>query len=149
MDEASGDVLPRAALRGLIEHMRRRVYLLGAVFLIGFVGGYPAATEIIEWLIENDGYLPEGVHIIILQPMEAVLLRLRIAANIGLACVVLAILMDFGWNGRKILSETYRRKFVPTGGGFGGLMFVLLSMTALAAAGATYSDGILILQNMV
>ena len=105
MDQVSGDVLPRAALRGLIEHMRRRLYLLGAVFLVGFVGGYPAATEIIEWLVENDGYLPEGVHIIILQPMEAVLLRLSIAAKIGLACVALAILMDFGWNGRKILSE--------------------------------------------
>lgn len=144
MDEASADVLPRAALRGLIEHMRGRLYLLGAVFLVGFVGGYPAATEIIEWLIENDGYLPDGVHIIILQPMEAVLLRLRIAANIGLACVVLLVLMDFGWNGRKILSEAYRKKFVPTGGGLGGLVFVLLGMALLAAAGATYSDRILI-----
>ena len=144
MDEASADVLPRAALRGLIEHMRGRLYLLGAVFLVGFVGGYPAATEIIEWLIENDGYLPDGVHIIILQPMEAVLLRLRIAANIGLACVVLLVLMDFGWNGRKILSEAYRKKFVPTGGGLGGLVFVLLGMALLAVAGATYSDRILI-----
>ncbi len=144
MDEASADVLPRAALRGLIEHMRRRLYLLGAVFLVGFVGGYPAATEIIEWLIENDGYLPDGVHIIILQPMEAVLLRLRIAANIGLACVVLLVLMDFGWNGRKILSEAYRKKFVPTGGGLGGLVFVLLGMALLATAGAIYSDRILI-----
>ncbi len=144
MDEASADVLPRAALRGLIEHMRGRLYLLGAVFLVGFVGGYPAATEIIEWLIENDGYLPDGVHIIILQPMEAVLLRLRIAANIGLACVVLLVLMDFGWNGRKILSEAYRKKFVPTGGGLGGLVFVLLGMALLATAGAIYSDRILI-----
>ena len=144
MDQGSGDVLPRAALRGLIEHMRRRLYLLGAVFLVGFVGGYPAATEIIEWLVENDGYLPEGVLIIIRQPMEAVLLRLSIAAKIGLACVTLAILMDFGCNGRKILSEAYRRKFIPTGGGVGGLLFVLLSMTVLATAGAAYSDGILI-----
>ncbi len=144
MDEGAGDLLPRAALRGLIEHMRGRLYLLVAVFLVGFVGGYPAAAEIIEWLIANDGYLPDGVHIIILQPMEAVLLRLRIAANIGIACIVLTILIDFGWNGRRILSEAYRKKFVPTGGGVGGLLFVLLSMAALAAAGAAYSDGILI-----
>ena len=58
------------------------MYLLVAVFLVGFVGGYPAAAEIIEWLIANEGYLPDGVHIIILQPMEAVLLRLRIATII-------------------------------------------------------------------
>ena len=144
MSQATGDVLPRAALRGLIEHMTRRLFLLGLAFLVGFVAGYPAATEIIEWLIGNDGYLPDGVDIIILQPMEAVLLRLRIAANIGLACVVLLILADFGWNGRKILSEAYRRKFVPTGGGIGGLLFVLLGVALLAAAGAAYSDGILI-----
>ena len=124
--------------------MTRRLFLLGLAFLVGFVAGYPAATEIIEWLIGNDGYLPDGVDIIILQPMEAVLLRLRIAANIGLACVVLLILADFGWNGRKILSEAYRRKFVPTGGGIGGLLFVLLGVALLAAAGAAYSDGILI-----
>ena len=72
------------------------------------------------------------------------MLRLRIAANIGLACVVLTLMMDFGWNGRKILSEAYRRKFVPTGGGVGGLLFVLLGMALLALAGASYSDRILI-----
>ena len=54
--------------------------------------------------------------------MEVVLLRLRIAANIGIALVVLAVLCDMGWNGRKILSDAHRRKFVPTGGGLGGLL---------------------------
>ena len=66
MSQATGDVLPRAALRGLIEHMKRRLLLLGLTFLVGFVAGYPAATEIIQWLMENDGYLPDGVQIIIL-----------------------------------------------------------------------------------
>ena len=105
--------------------MTSRLYLLVAVFIIGLIGGYPAAGDAIEWLLQADGYLPDGVQVIILQPMEVVLLRLRIAANLGIALVVLTVLCDMGWNGRKILSDAYRRKFVPTGGGLGGLLFVL------------------------
>ena len=131
MAEGAADVLPRAAIRGLIEHISRRLYLLLAVFVAGMVGGYPLAGDAIEWLMQADGYLPEGVQVIILQPMEVVLLRLRIAANIGIALVVLTMLCDIGWNGRKILSDAYRRKFVPTGGGFGGLLFALTCSSGL------------------
>ena len=91
MAEGSADVLPRAALRGLIGHLTRRLYLLAAVFMAGLVGGYPAAGDAIEWLLQADGYLPDGVQVIILQPMEVVLLRLRIAANIGIVLVVLTL----------------------------------------------------------
>ena len=84
MAEGVADVLPRAAIRGLIEHISGMLYLLLAVFVVGMVGGYPLAGDAIEWLMQADGYLPEGVQVIILQPMEVVLLRLRIAANIGI-----------------------------------------------------------------
>ncbi|MEE3277598.1 MAG: twin-arginine translocase subunit TatC [Candidatus Thermoplasmatota archaeon] len=144
MAEGAADVLPRAAIRGLIEHISRRLYLLLAVFVAGMVGGYPLAGDAIEWLMQADGYLPEGVQVIILQPMEVVLLRLRIAANIGIALVVLTMLCDIGWNGRKILSDAYRRKFVPTGGGFGGLLFALTCSLGLGACGALYSHEILV-----
>ena len=144
MAEGAADVLPRAAIRGLIEHISRRLYLLLAVFVAGLAGGYPLAGDAIEWLMQADGYLPEGVQVIILQPMEVVLLRLRIAANIGIAMVVLTMLCDIGWNGRKILSDAYRRKFVRTGGGFGGLLFVLICSLGLGTCGALYSHEILV-----
>ena len=144
MAEGSADVLPRAALRGLIGHLTHRLYLLAAVFMAGLVGGYPAAGDAIEWLLQADGYLPDGVQVIILQPMEVVLLRLRIAANIGIVLVVLTILCDMGWNGRKILSDAHRRKFVPTGGGLGGLFFVLVCALGLGVGGAMYAHEILV-----
>ena len=74
MVEGTAEVLPRAAVRGLIEHMTRRLYLLVAVFMVGLIGGYPAAGDAIEWLLQAEGYLPDGVQVIILQPMEVVLL---------------------------------------------------------------------------
>jgi len=144
MVEGSADVLPQAALRGLIGHLTRRLYLLVAVFMAGLVGGYPAAGDAIEWLLQADGYLPDGVQVIILQPMEIVLLRLRIAANIGIVLVVLTILCDMGWNGRKILSDAHRRKFVPSGGGLGGLSFVLVCALGLGVGGAMYAHEILV-----
>ena len=59
--------------------VRGRLYI--AVFSLGFVMGYPLAEEVIEWLLNADGYVPEDVEIIILQPLEVVLLQLRIAAQ--------------------------------------------------------------------
>ena len=98
------DILPRAELRGLVEHLNRRLYLLVAVFLVSFIVGYPAAEDVIEWLRHADGYKPDGVQIVILQPMEVVLLRLRIAFNLGMVLVALTLMCDLGWNGRAILS---------------------------------------------
>ncbi len=144
MVEGTAEVLPRAAVRGLIEHMTRRLYLLVGVFMVGLIGGYPAAGDAIEWLLQAEGYLPDGVQVIILQPMEVVLLRLRIASNIGIALVVLTILCDMGWNGRKILSDAHRRKFVPTGGGLAGLSFVLFCALGLGVGGAMYAHEILV-----
>ena len=86
------DILPRAELRGLVEHLNRRLYLLVAVFLVSFIAGYPAAEDVIEWLRHADGYKPDGVQIVILQPMEVVLLRLRIAFNLGMVLVALTLM---------------------------------------------------------
>ena len=78
MESAVGDLLPRAELRGLIGHLRSRAFLLVAIFGVGFIGGYPLAGRAIEILLDSSDYRPDGVEVIILHPMEAVLLRLRI-----------------------------------------------------------------------
>ena len=48
-------------LQGIIAHLdyRRRFYF--SIFALGFFAGYPAAEMIIEWLLEADGFVPEGV----------------------------------------------------------------------------------------
>ena len=59
--------------------------MLVGVFLFGFIIGYPIAEMMIEILLDADGYRPVGVEIIVLQPMEIILLKLRIASQIALA----------------------------------------------------------------
>ena len=42
----------------------------------------------IEILLDAEGYRPIGVEIIVLQPMEIILLKLRIASQIALAAFI-------------------------------------------------------------
>ena len=135
-------LLRRDDVQGLLQHleMRGRTYI--AVFALGFLAGYPAAEVIIEWFIESDGYVPEGVVVIILQPLEVILLQLRIAGQIGLGLMVLAVVMDLSWNGRSIISEgarnvTWRVGFVKT-------VSVLFTTLVLGALGLAYAHTVLI-----
>ena len=58
--------------------------LLVGVFFFAFIIGYPIAEWMIEILLDAEGYRPIGVEIIVLQPMEIILLKLRIASQIAL-----------------------------------------------------------------
>jgi Sec-independent protein secretion pathway component TatC len=63
--------------------------------------GYPFSGEIIDWLMNADGYLPNGVELIILQPMEVILLRLSIATKIGFILTFGLIISDLALNGER------------------------------------------------
>ena len=78
--------------RVLISHLDKRRKLYLGVFAIGFVSGYPIAEMVIEWLLNSDGYIPTGVEVIILQPLEVILLQLRIAAQIAFGLTVATII---------------------------------------------------------
>jgi Sec-independent protein secretion pathway component TatC len=88
-----------ASPRGLLvqsmgSHFRARAGFLGAAFLVGIIIGYPAAGWAIEWLLQAEGMRPEGVKIVVLHPLEAVILRLKIASQIGTMLAFSVLLVD-------------------------------------------------------
>ena len=63
--------------------------------------GYPLSGDIISWFLQANGYLPDDVELIIIQPMEVILLRLRIATQIGFGLVLATLIIDLSWNGKN------------------------------------------------
>ena len=143
MEYSPGDMLPRAELRGLIGHIRGRLLLLIAIFLIGLVGGYPVSGRVIEALLDSTAYKPENVEVVILHPMEAVLIRLRMGVHLGAILSVLFLVGDISWNGRKIFSEA--KRVVYTGkGSLSGLIVIVLFSLLRALTGSLYSHEVLV-----
>ncbi len=142
--EESRDLLPRAEIRALFSHLRQRMKLLICMFILGFIFGYPIAELIIEWLLESDGYRPIGVEIIVLQPMEIILLKLRIASQIGLAIFVLTLVSDLSWNGKRIIAEGKRVVIEKNSGGIYQFIQAIMMMIILGLLGIIYSHEILI-----
>ena len=143
MEYSPGDMLPRAELRGLIGHIRGRLLLLTAIFLIGLVGGYPFSGRVIEALLNSTAYKPENVEVVILHPMEAVLIRLRMGVHLGAILSVLFLVGDISWNGRKIFSEAKRVSYTGKGS-LSGLIVIVLFSLLLALTGSLYSHEVLV-----
>ena len=55
------DLIPRAELRGFLNHIRNRIYIFIGIFTLGFIFGYPLSEEIINWFLESDGFKPDAV----------------------------------------------------------------------------------------
>ena len=140
MEYSPGDMLPRAELRGLIGHIRGRLLLLTAIFLIGLVGGYPVSGRVIEALLDSTAYKPENVEVVILHPMEAVLIRLRMGVHLGAILSVLFLVGDISWNGRKIFSEAKRVVYTGKGSLSGLIVPFLLDYLSEDAASANLSS---------
>jgi len=142
--EESGDLLPRAEIRAIFLHLRRRMKLLISMFIMGFIFGYPIAESIIEWLIDSDGYRPIGVEIIVLQPMEIILLKLRIASQIGLAIFVITLVSDLAWNGKRVITEGKRVLIGEMDGGIANFLKAIVMIIILGSLGIIYSHEILV-----
>jgi sec-independent protein translocase protein TatC len=144
MDKRPNDLVPMAEFVGLVNYLKRRLTIFIGVFLIGMVLGYPLSENIIDWLLNADGYLPSGVTIIILQPMEVILLKLRISVQIGLILIFIAIISDLTWNGRNIINTARRNKSDNNNFKLSKLIMVLTSIIGLGIIGGFYSHKILI-----
>lgn len=128
--------------RHILGHLdvRRKLYL--GVFSVSLVIGFPLAGMIIDWLLEADGYVPDGVQVIILQPMEVILLQLRIASQIAIILTLAVITVDLSLVGLRSSSEYIKSgtvRFSVTGG-LSGILFVIF----MGALGLTYAHEILI-----
>ena len=128
--------------RVLISHLDKRRKLYLGVFAIGFVAGYPIAEMIIEWLLNSDGYIPMGVEVIILQPLEVILLQLRIAAQIAFGLTVATIILDLAWTGSRSFPGAASRLSSTSEGT--RVLSAMLMIAALGAMGLAYAHNVLI-----
>jgi sec-independent protein translocase protein TatC len=128
--------------RVLISHLDKRRKLYLGVFTMGFVAGYPIAEMIIEWLLNSDGYVPMGVEIIILQPLEVILLQLRIAAQIAFGLAVATIILDLAWTGGRSFPGAASRMSRSSEGT--RVLSVMLMVAALGMMGMAYAHNVLI-----
>ena len=128
--------------RVLISHLDKRRKLYMGIFAMGFVAGYPIAEVIIEWLLDSDGYIPVGVEVIILQPLEVILLQLRIAAQIAFGMVIATVIIDLAWTGGRLFPEAASKLRRPPRGS--EAVTVILMSAALGAIGLAYSHNVLI-----
>ena len=101
--------MDNGAARRILGHLEARSKLYVAVFSVGFIVGFPAAEEIIEWLLDSRGFVPSGVEVIILQPMEVILLQLRIAAQIAFGLTIIALIVDIAWKGSRSVAAMWRQ----------------------------------------
>jgi len=99
MQGEGAGIIESEGFQSLIGHLENRGRAYVAIFVVGFVVGFPVAEMLIEWLMEADGFIPDGVQLIILQPLEAIMLQLRIAIQIGFAVLAAAIIADLAMMG--------------------------------------------------
>jgi len=136
------DIIPRAEMRSLIEHLKSRARSFSILFVVALIIGYPLAERMIAWAASNADWRPDGVGIVIIQPLELILLKLRISVHVALGSTMLALIFDLAWNGREIIARGKRT--APKEGSILRLAGVCLASVALAMMGLFYANSILI-----
>ena len=142
MEEGFGGLLGEFERGNFLGFIEKHSRIYATFFIIGFVGGFPLAETAIDWLLGAEGFVPDGVQIIILQPLEVIMLQLRIAAQIGFALMALSLIVDISWNGKSVISEN-AGDFVGKGRLFEILM-VIACVVFLGFCGAFYSHEVLV-----
>ena len=86
----------RDLFKQISEHIRSRMKLIVALFIIGIAIGIPLSHSVVDWLLEV-GLLPDDVNIIVLTPVEFIMLQVRIGAWLGAGLAILALIIDGAW----------------------------------------------------
>tara|TARA_B100000925_G_scaffold291010_1_gene277669 strand:+ start:514 stop:1266 length:753 start_codon:yes stop_codon:yes gene_type:complete len=86
----------RSLFKQISNHIRSRIKLIVALFIIGIAIGIPITHRLVDWLLDT-GLVPDDVNIIILTPVEFIMLQVRVGAWIGAGLAILALIIDGAW----------------------------------------------------
>ena len=92
----------RNLFKQISNHIRSRMKLIVALFIIGIAIGIPISHRVVDWLLEV-GLVPERVNIIILTPVEFIMLQVRVGAWLGAGLAVLALIVDGAWKSLSLI----------------------------------------------
>jgi len=123
----------RNLFKQISTHIRSRMKLIVALFIIGIAIGIPITHKLVDWLLDT-GLVPDDVNIIILTPVEFIMLQVRVGAWIGAGLAVLALIIDGAW--KSGLAKKSPRPALS-------LIISLIIAIALAALGIVYSWNLL------
>ncbi|MBG46472.1 MAG: hypothetical protein CMB76_08175 [Euryarchaeota archaeon] len=119
----------RNLFKQISNHIRSRMKLIVALFIIGIAIGIPISHRVVDWLLEV-GLVPEGVNIIILTPVEFIMLQVRVGAWLGAGLAVLALIVDGAWKS-GLAKKSPRPAF--------SVIIAVVFAIILATAGLIYS----------
>ena len=119
----------RNLFKQISNHIRSRMKLIVALFIIGIAIGIPISHRVVDWLLEV-GLVPEGVNIIILTPVEFIMLQVRVGAWLGAGLAVLALIVDGAWKS-GLAKKSPRPAF--------SVIVAVVFAIILATAGLSYS----------
>ena len=102
LDSPGGEILASLQL-----YLRKRFKMLAVIFALGFIATFPLTKNVIAWLIDPTR-LPIDVEIIVITPVEFILLQVRLAAHVGLLCMVVVFLTEGSWQASKHLAVRQR-----------------------------------------
>ena len=86
----------RNLFKQISDHIRSRIKLIVALFIIGIAIGIPISHKLVDWLL-GIGLVPENVSIIVLTPVEFIMLQVRVGTWLGAGLAVLALIIDGAW----------------------------------------------------
>lgn len=89
LDSERGELLQYSA-----NFIRKRIKRWALIFFAGMMVGYPLSGMALSWLLQQSELVPNDVSIVVLQPLEVVILQLRLSAHFAVAIVFLAVIIE-------------------------------------------------------
>jgi Sec-independent protein secretion pathway component TatC len=127
-------------IASVADFVRSRVKRWAFIFFVGMLVGYPLAGMALTWLLTQTNLVPDDVSIVVLQPLEVVILQLRLAAHLAVAFVVLTVTVEAAFLAARNEEVKARLEGVELSN-FSSLSSVVLTLMCaiiLASAGIWY-----------